>query len=368
MRRALLLGNPGEGLRGVDADIATMSALLARYAFTDVVTLVGGDRAAVLAAIHDLVDRTCPGDAAVLYYSGHGWRLEVPGDRRRDGGLGEFQGISPADVAQTTASDFRGILADELTALIDELTEKTANVTVILDCCHATNIVRGGDDPRAGVRATPVPWKLPHAVMERHCDGLAALLATRHHPPRPARTRKLLRLLALGTGAVAVLILALRPWQSKSIGPWAATYYNRPDFTGQSVQRRDLDVNFEWNEKPPMDTIPADRYSVRWDSCLTLDKEQEVAFQLTSDDGSRLFIDGKQTIDNWGKHGLKARGRSIKLKPGVHHLRVEYFEHRNGASVALSASFGPDKPAPIPGSMLHAPPGSETDENPCNPA
>lgn len=238
---------------------------------------------------------------------------------------------------------------------------------------------RAAMPPRAVVEAADVvpallapdvaaAWKLPHAVMERHCDGLAALLATRHRPPRPARTRKLLRLLALGTGAVAVLILALRPWQSKSIGPWAATYYNRPDFTGQSVQRRDLDINFEWKEKPPMDTIPADRFSARWDSCLTLGADQEVAFQLTSDDGSRLFVDGKQIVDNWGKHGLKARGRSLPLKAGVHHLRVEYFEHRNDATVALSASFGPDKPAPIPGSMLHAPPGGETDENPCDPA
>ncbi len=75
MRRALLLGNPGEGLRGVDADIATMSALLARYAFTDVVTLVRGERAEILAEIRALVDRTDPGDAAVLYYSGHGWRV-----------------------------------------------------------------------------------------------------------------------------------------------------------------------------------------------------------------------------------------------------------------------------------------------------
>lgn len=220
----------------------------------------------------------------------------------------------------------------------------------------------------AATSASPPAWQLSHAMMERHCDGLTVLLAARHTPPRPARARKLIRGLALGTAAVAVVVLAVRPWQSKSIGPWAATYYNRPDFTGQSVQRRDLDVNFEWKEKPPMDTIPADRYSVRWDSCLTVKEEQEVAFQLVSDDGSRLFIDGNQQVDNWGKHGLRARGRTVKLKAGVHHVRVEYFEHRNDATVALTASFDADKPAPIPGSMLHAPPGKETDENPCDPA
>jgi hypothetical protein len=219
----------------------------------------------------------------------------------------------------------------------------------------------------AAAAADPPAWTIPHAVIERHCDGLAVLLAARHNPPRPERLRRRLRRLAFGTGALAALVLALRPWNSDSIGPWAATYFNRPDLTGEKVQRRDLDVNFEWKNTPPMDTIPADRFSVRWDSCLSLDAEQEVAFQLTSDDGSRLFIDGKQTVDNWGKHGLRARGRTVKLKGGVHHIRVEYFEHRNEATVALSAAFGADKPAPIPGSMLHAPPGDETDEDPCDP-
>jgi hypothetical protein len=205
MRRALLLGNPGDGLTGVHADIAAMSALLARHAFTAISPLIGGTRAEILAAIRDLIKNSEPGDAAVLYYSGHGWRLEVPGDRRRDGGLGEFQGISPADVARTTAGDFRGILADELTALTDELTEKTANVTVILDCCHATNIVRGGATPRAGVRATPVPWKLTHAefVASLRAQGLA----------RPRRDPEV--------NPLAVRLLACRPHQQAGEDPRA---------------------------------------------------------------------------------------------------------------------------------------------------
>ncbi|MBL9106962.1 MAG: hypothetical protein JNL82_39035 [Myxococcales bacterium] len=223
--------------------------------------------------------------------------------------------------------------------------------------------------PAVLAAASPAPpaWTVPHAVLERHCDGLAVLLAARHRPPRRVGGRKLLLGLSLGAAAVAAAVLLSRPWNSPQVGSWAATYYNRPDFTGQSVQRRDRDVNFEWKEKPPMDSIPADRYSVRWDTCLTLDKDQDVAFQLVSDDGSRLFVDGKQIVDNWGKHGVKAKGRSINLKAGVRHLRVEYFEHRNDATVALSASFGPDKPGPIPSSMLHVPPGDQTDENPCDP-
>ncbi len=166
--RALLLGCPDPGLLGVPADLAAMTDLLGRHGFTDVVALLRGDRVAILTALDALVARTTPGDAVVLYYSGHGWRYLLPEDR---GGPREFQGIAPADLHQTTRSDFRGILADELSDRVDRLTERTANVTTIFDCCHATDITRGQDDA-TGVRTLPVPWTIPP-------DQLFALLQER---------------------------------------------------------------------------------------------------------------------------------------------------------------------------------------------
>jgi len=219
----------------------------------------------------------------------------------------------------------------------------------------------------AATAAAPPAWPLTHAVMERHLDALAAVFAARH-TPSPGRARRVLRRLALGTAVIAALIVAVRPWQSATLGPWAATYYSRPDLGGTAVQRRDLDINFDWQNLPPMDTIPSDRFSVRWDACLTLDAAQDVAFQLTSDDGSRLFIAGSQVIDNWGRHDVRARGHKLALAAGVHHLRVEYFEDRDDATVTLSASFGPEPsspPGPIPAALLHAPPGNDGDGDPC---
>lgn len=45
-------------------------------------------------------------------------------------------------MADGTATDFRGYLAEELTAAVRVLTERTANVTVVLDACHSTGAVR----------------------------------------------------------------------------------------------------------------------------------------------------------------------------------------------------------------------------------
>ena len=49
-------------------------------------------------------------------------------------------------------------------------------------------------------------------------------------------------------------------------------------------------------------------------------------FALVSDDGSKLYIDNKTTIDNDGLHGPLAQYGSVKLSAGVHDIRVSYFQ------------------------------------------
>ena len=49
-------------------------------------------------------------------------------------------------------------------------------------------------------------------------------------------------------------------------------------------------------------------------------------FALASDDGSILYIDGKVIIDNDGQHATQELEGGLKLKTGVHHVRVSYFQ------------------------------------------
>jgi hypothetical protein len=56
--------------------------------------------------------------------------------------------------------------------------------------------------------------------------------------------------------------------------------------------------------------------------------------QLESDDGSRLWLDGKLLIDCWrgpGRHAVK-----VELGDRPHALRVEYFQVDSVARVRLS--------------------------------
>ncbi|HKP76673.1 MAG TPA: OmpA family protein, partial [Longimicrobiaceae bacterium] len=49
-------------------------------------------------------------------------------------------------------------------------------------------------------------------------------------------------------------------------------------------------------------------------------------FRLTSDDGSRLLIDGQQVIDNDGIHGGNPVEGEAQLTEGVHSIEVQYFQ------------------------------------------
>jgi hypothetical protein len=55
-------------------------------------------------------------------------------------------------------------------------------------------------------------------------------------------------------------------------------------------------------------------------------REGVYEFMLTSDDGSVLYIDERKIVDNDGVHAeVKASGE-VMLKPGVHRIRVSYFQ------------------------------------------
>ncbi len=49
-------------------------------------------------------------------------------------------------------------------------------------------------------------------------------------------------------------------------------------------------------------------------------------FALLSDDGSKLYIDGEERIDNDGWHLPEEKRVEVELKPGIHRIRVSYFQ------------------------------------------
>ncbi len=59
------------------------------------------------------------------------------------------------------------------------------------------------------------------------------------------------------------------------------------------------------------------------------------AFRLTSDDGSRLAIDGSPVVNNDGAHGPTAVEGAVTLTTGYHALLIDYFERDGGQQLTL---------------------------------
>jgi alpha-L-fucosidase len=122
-----------------------------------------------------------------------------------------------------------------------------------------------------------------------------------------------------------------------------------PDFS--ALAPRSVDV---------VDTIavPAreERVGARFAGLITVEHDDVYEFALTSDDGSRLWIDGALVVDNDGLHGtVETRGR-VALAAGAHALRVEWFNRTGGAELGLKASRIGQPLAPVAGrALLHLP-------------
>src|SRR5262249_19028508 len=89
-------------------------------------------RAGILDAIEtQLIAPTQPGDIVIFYYAGHGSQMiDVSGD--------ELDGWDETIVPQDSRTDgVFDISDDEINGLLQEITQKTQNVTMIFDSCHS---------------------------------------------------------------------------------------------------------------------------------------------------------------------------------------------------------------------------------------
>jgi cytochrome c len=73
-----------------------------------------------------------------------------------------------------------------------------------------------------------------------------------------------------------------------------------------------------------------DNFGLVAEGYLNIPKDNNYVFRLISDDGSRLYIDGKLVIDHDGLHGDEARDGEVALKAGYHPFKLEYFEAGGG--------------------------------------
>ncbi len=98
--------------------------------------------------------------------------------------------------------------------------------------------------------------------------------------------------------------------------------------------------------------VPEQNFALQFDAFIQIDKQGRYTFYISSNDGSKLYIDGRLLIDNDGEHGPKQLGGSVHLSPGKHAIRAEYFQ--SGGSKTLQVAYNSETISyqPVPGSAL----------------
>ena len=76
-------------------------------------------------------------------------------------------------------------------------------------------------------------------------------------------------------------------------------------------------------------------FGVVFEGGFTLASETTATFATTSDDGSRLSINGEQIVNNDGLHGAVRKEGTTTLPPGRHTLRVDFFDGGGDHSLAV---------------------------------
>ena len=73
-----------------------------------------------------------------------------------------------------------------------------------------------------------------------------------------------------------------------------------------------------------------DHYAVKLEGQIQVEQSGRYTFYLTSDDGSKLYVDGTELVDNDGEHGALTKQGDVRLEPGVHQVVVTYRQDTGG--------------------------------------
>lgn len=81
-----------------------------------------------------------------------------------------------------------------------------------------------------------------------------------------------------------------------------------------------------------------DHFAYQFETLLNIEEKGVYRFYTYSDDGSKLFIDGVEVVDNDGGHSARRREGKIALEKGFHKLSVLYFEDYMGETLEIGWS------------------------------
>jgi hypothetical protein len=91
---------------------------------------------------------------------------------------------------------------------------------------------------------------------------------------------------------------------------------------------------------------------LRYTGYVTVPADDVYAFNLTSDDGSALLIDGERLINNDGLHSASTEKGSVALAKGPHKIELIWFNGAGGSELRLTMGPVGGTARPLSSGML----------------
>ena len=117
---------------------------------------------------------------------------------------------------------------------------------------------------------------------------------------------------------------------------WTGEYFNNQTLTGNAkFVREDSGIWFDWGTGSPGNGLGIDSFSVRW-TRSTYFTGGQYRFNIASDDGVRVFIDGQKVIDRWYGQEAVNISTDVQVSAGFKKIIVEYYEGGGKAKIQFN--------------------------------
>jgi beta-glucosidase len=116
-------------------------------------------------------------------------------------------------------------------------------------------------------------------------------------------------------------------------GPVKEALFKGKTLEGTPVAVREVDrIDFDPDDgASPAPGLGHELYSIRWSGTVELPKNGKYDLMTNADDGIRVFVDGKNLLDDWSDHAPRTTLKTVNLLRGRHQVTVEYFQGTLGA-------------------------------------
>lgn len=93
--------------------------------------------------------------------------------------------------------------------------------------------------------------------------------------------------------------------------------------------------DYDWGTR---EIFPGYSRTIGFEAFMTVKVQRDgpVTFKMGSDDGSKLYVDGMENMEDWESHLYQTKSITINLSQGIHTLKLHYYNVGSYARASFS--------------------------------